>query len=88
MFKHLLTFFVLMFVALPLSAQVKVTGKVTDQDNSPLPGASIVVKGTAKGVSSDFDGNYEIQAKEGDVLEFSFVGFQPQTKKVVGGVNR
>lgn len=85
MFKHLLTFFVLMFVALPLSAQVKVTGKVTDQDNSPLPGASIVVKGTAKGVSSDFDGNYEIQAKEGDVLEFSFVGFQPQTKKVVGG---
>ncbi len=85
MFKHLFALFVLMFVALPLSAQVKVTGKVTDQDNSPLPGASIVVKGTAKGVSSDFDGNYEIQAKEGDVLEFSFVGFQPQTKKVVGG---
>ncbi len=85
MFKHLLTFFVLMFMALPLLAQVRVTGKVTDQDNSPLPGASIVVKGTTRGVVSDFDGNYELQAKEGDELEFSFVGFQTQSKKVVGG---
>ena len=56
-----------------------------DNAKTPLPGASIVVKGTKQGVSSDFDGNYEIQAKAGDVLEFSYVGFQPQTKKVMGG---
>ncbi|GET45221.1 SusC/RagA family TonB-linked outer membrane protein [Capnocytophaga felis] len=85
MFKQLFATFVLMLLALPLSAQVKVTGKVTDENNSPLPGASIVVKGTTSGVSSDFDGNYEIQAKQGDVLEVSFIGFQTQTKKVTGG---
>ncbi|GIJ94320.1 SusC/RagA family TonB-linked outer membrane protein [Capnocytophaga stomatis] len=84
MFKQLFATFVLMLLALPLSAQVKVTGKVTDENNSPLPGASIVVKGTTSGVSSDFDGNYEIQAKQGDVLEISFIGFQTQTKKVTG----
>ena len=85
MFKQLLTLLALIVVALPLSAQITVTGKVTDENKSPLPGANIVVKGTTHGVSSDFEGNYEIQAKEGDVLEFSFVGFQPQTKKVGRG---
>ena len=84
MYSKLWTLFVL-FLALPTIAQVKVTGKVTDGANAPLPGANVVVRGTTKGVSSDFDGNYEIEAKQGDVLEFSFVGFQTQTKKVVGG---
>ncbi|MDO5105021.1 TonB-dependent receptor [Capnocytophaga sp.] len=84
MFKRLTITFVLMLLALPLSAQVKVTGKVTDESNVPLPGANIVVKGTAHGVVSDFDGNYEIQAKQGDVLEVSFIGFQTQTKKIAG----
>lgn len=86
MFRHFLAMLVLMLVALPLSAQVKVTGKVTDDTNNPLPGANVVVKGTSQGVVSDFDGNYEIQAKNGDVLEFSFIGFQTQTQKIsVGG---
>ena len=85
MYSKLWTLFVL-FLALPTIAQVKVTGKVTDGANAPLPGANVVVRGTTKGVSSDFDGNYEIEAKQGDVLEFSFVGFQTQTKKIEGGV--
>lgn len=69
-----------------LNAQnISVKGKITDEFNNPLPGASVLVKGTQKGVSSDFDGNYEIQAQQGDVLEFSFVGFSTQTKKVTGG---
>lgn len=86
MYKHLLTTIVLMVMSWSLSAQIKVTGKVTDDMNAPLPGANVVVKGTTKGVISNFDGNYEIQAQQGDVLEFSFMGFQTQTKKVVGGV--
>ncbi|MFK8302356.1 SusC/RagA family TonB-linked outer membrane protein [Capnocytophaga stomatis] len=80
--RKLLALLVLMLCTLSLSAQVKVTGKVTDDTNSPLPGASILVKGSTHGVSSDFDGNYEIEAKQGDILEFSFIGFQTQTKKV------
>ncbi|GIJ97481.1 hypothetical protein CAPN001_20500 [Capnocytophaga stomatis] len=84
--RKLLALLVLMLCTLSLSAQVKVTGKVTDENNSPLPGASIVVKGTTHGVSADFDGNYSIEAKQGDVLEFSFIGFQTQTQKITGGV--
>lgn len=83
-----LTFLLMGFMGIfsSLNAQnISVTGKITDEDNNPLPGASVIVKGTSKGVSSDFDGNYQIQAQQGDVLEFSFVGFQTQSKKVAEG---
>ncbi|MFD2586229.1 SusC/RagA family TonB-linked outer membrane protein [Croceitalea marina] len=52
-----------------------VTGMVTDQQNVPLGGVSIVIKGTTKGVSTNFDGQYEIEASEGDILVFSYIGF-------------
>lgn len=78
----LLALLVLTFSVLSLSAQIKVTGTVTDENRNPLPGASILVRGSTHGVSSDFDGNYEIEAKQGDILEFSFIGFQTQTQKV------
>ena len=54
-------------------AQKTVTGTVSDADG-PLPGATVVVQGTSNGVTTDFDGNYSIEANEGDVLEFSFIG--------------
>ena len=44
----------------------------------PLPGASVVEKGTSNGVTSDFDGNYSIEASEGSILVFSFVGYTSQ----------
>ena len=53
-------------------------GVVNDSDGLPLPGASIVEKGTSNGVTSDFDGNYSIEASEGSVLVFSFVGYASQ----------
>lgn len=77
--------FAFVLVSFSLSAQIKVTGKVTDDGNNPLPGVSVVVKGTTKGTATDFDGNYEIQAQQGEVLEFSFVGFHTETKKITGG---
>ena len=52
-----------------------VTGMVTDQQNVPLGGVSIVIRGTTKGVSTNFDGQYEIEASEGDILVFSYIGF-------------
>ncbi len=51
-----------------------VSGNVSDA-NGPLPGATVVVKGTATGTTADFDGNYSIEAGSGDVLVFSFVGY-------------
>lgn len=66
-------FALLFFVGLGLYAQ-SVSGTVTSEDG-PLPGATIVVKGTSNGTTSDFDGNFSIAASADAVLEVSFVGF-------------
>jgi len=54
-----------------------VSGTVSD-NQGPLPGATVVVKGTATGTTADFDGNYSISASAGDVLIFSYVGYTAQ----------
>ena len=73
LFKILtLTLLVVFQVAL---AQQVVSGTVTDQDGMPLPGATVVIKGTNTATSADFDGNYTIAAKNGDVLVVSYVGY-------------
>jgi len=55
-----------------------VSGTVLDDSSQPLPGVTIVVKGTTTGTTTDFDGNYSISASNGDVLVFSYVGFDTQ----------
>ena len=52
-----------------------IKGKVTDNDGSPLAGVGIVVKGTAEGVTTDINGNYAIEARETDILQFVCLGF-------------
>ncbi len=54
---------------------IKVKGTVTDAAKTTLPSVTIQVKGTSKGTTTDFDGNFELEAIKGDVLIFSFVGF-------------
>lgn len=57
----------------------EITGTVTDAETGePLPGANILVKGTSTGTVTDFDGKFTIQANEGDVLVFSYTGYQAQ----------
>ena len=55
-----------------------VKGKVTDPDNKPLPGATITIVGTTRGVITDNDGSFSIEANPSDKLVFSFVGFESQ----------
>ncbi|MAB39853.1 MAG: hypothetical protein CL528_06080 [Aequorivita sp.] len=55
-------------------------GVVSDDTALPLPGANVIIKGTSKGTQTDFDGNYSIETKPGDVLVFSYVGFE--TKEI------
>lgn len=55
-------------------------GMVTSSaDNMPIPGANIIVVKTTKGTSTDFDGNYQIEVKSGDVVQFSYIGYVTQT---------
>ena len=55
-----------------------VTGTVTDDTGGPLPGVSVLVQGTTTGTQTDFDGNYTLDVATGDILEFSYLGFQTQ----------
>ena len=60
-----------------LSTFGQTTGKVVEAEtNEPLPGATIVVKGTSNGTISDFDGNFSIEAEEGSEIVISFLGYQ------------
>jgi len=62
-----------------------VTGKVTDNTGSSLPGVSIVVKGTTNGIITDLDGNYSLlNVPENATLQFSFVGMKMQEVAVAG----
>ena len=79
----------LMLICIMLSlsfsyAQTAITGKVSDA-NGPLPGASVIVKGTSNGTETDFDGNYTLNnvPSEG-VLVVSFVGYKTQEVNVNG----
>lgn len=73
-------FYILLF-AVCINVQAKtITGKVTDNDKLSLPGVNVVIKGTSTGTTTNIDGKYSIEAKENDILVFSFVGFK--TKEV------
>ncbi len=67
---------------------LSITGSILDSNNQPLPGASIVEKGTSNGTQSDFDGNFEIQVTDGNaVLVVSYVGFSTQEIPLAGQTN-
>lgn len=55
--------------------QKTITGTITDESGLPLPGATVVIENTTRGVSSDFDGNFSIEANEGDTLLVTYVGY-------------
>jgi iron complex outermembrane receptor protein len=66
-----------------VSAQ-EVSGLVTDDTSEPLSGVSVIVKGTTTGAITDFDGKYSIEAANGAVLTFSYVGFDSRDVTVTG----
>ena len=86
MIKNYLMLFMLLFGAANLTVAQQVTGTVTDDSSQPLPGVSVIIKGTTTGTTTDFDGNYSIAANDGDILVFSYVGFETQEATVAGNV--
>lgn len=79
-FRQLLSLLVLLTVvfaeAIAQDGHQKVTGTVVSSSgNQPLPGVNVVVKGTTNGTITNFDGQYQLNAAQGDVIVFSFIGF-------------
>jgi TonB-linked SusC/RagA family outer membrane protein len=66
-----------------LQQQNIVRGKVTDEQGEPLPGVTITIVGTTKGVITDIDGSYTIEAKPADKLVFAFLGMESQIVDVL-----
>lgn len=63
-------------------------GTIKDTDKLPLPGATILIKGTTKGAISDFDGEFTIDAKTGDILVVSYLGFITQEIKITNKTSK
>jgi TonB-linked SusC/RagA family outer membrane protein len=72
----IITLFLCCFSLVSAWSQSTITGKVTDESAEPLPGVSIIIKGTTHGDITDFDGNFKIKVKKGDVLRFLYLGFK------------
>lgn len=82
---HLLMIGLLIFYSSSIFAQSgkSIKGTVVDHTNEPLIGVSIVVKGTTRGVITDFDGNFVLEAASGETIVISYVGFS--TKEITVG---
>ncbi|WP_452225191.1 SusC/RagA family TonB-linked outer membrane protein [Lacinutrix chionoecetis] len=85
-FKVKSAFFVLFFMSLISFAQnYTLKGQViSGDDNMALPGVNVIIAGSSTGTSTDFDGNYQIEVKDGDVLQFSYIGYTSQLVPVTG----
>ena len=86
-FKNLLIA-ALLISSTAIFAQTKLTGKVVDETNQPLPGASLIVKGTKTGASSDFNGNFTLETTVASgTLQVSFVGYLTTSVSFNGNAN-
>ncbi|WP_142783906.1 SusC/RagA family TonB-linked outer membrane protein [Changchengzhania lutea] len=74
-FSGILTLLLAFVVQLTFAQEKTISGTVIDNYGLPLPGATVLIKGTSSGTSSDFDGKYSIKASQGATLVFSFVGY-------------
>ena len=64
--------------------EVSVRGKVIDESGLPIPGATILIKGTSNATSSDMDGNYQIKAASSGTLVFSYMGYGTTQEAIKG----
>ncbi|MDG1278648.1 MAG: TonB-dependent receptor [Algoriphagus sp.] len=82
-YTHLLVVVFLMLCASSAWAQnVQVRGVVSDETDTPLPGVTILVKGTTTGTTTDLDGQYAISSPSNGILVFSFIGYTPIEREV------
>ncbi len=76
--------FSLLFSVIAVAQDVTVNGMINDESGMPIPGATIVLKGTAKSVASDFDGKFQIQAPSNGILTVTFIGYTTVNETVNG----
>lgn len=78
--KVILSLFLVIITQLSYSQERLVTGIVSDNSGIPLPGVSVLIKGTQSGTQTDFDGKFSIKATPSQILIFSYIGMKTQEK--------
>ncbi len=86
MFKFYVTVLLFSFGLTTITMAQEVSGTITDDQLQPLPGVAVIVKGGETGTITDFDGRYTIMVDIGQVLVFSYVGFEKQEIEVEGPI--
>lgn len=82
--KLLCSLIIFLIPLLFFGQKIEVSGTIIDEVNkSPLPGVSVIIKNTNRGVTSDFNGNFQIEAIKGDIIIFSYLGFATLEKTVI-----
>ena len=76
-FKWIFSLLLALSMQFAFAQEKTVTGVVTDA-TGPIPGANVVVRGTNRSAQTDFDGNFKLEAKTGNVIVVSFMGFKTQ----------
>ncbi|SHM78167.1 SusC/RagA family TonB-linked outer membrane protein [Polaribacter sp. KT 15] len=79
--KGILTLLLAFVVQISFAQEKTVSGTVSDE-TGPLPGVSILIKGTSKGTDTDFNGKYKLKANVGDVLIYSYIGYETVSKTI------
>ena len=75
--RQILLYVFILFVFSVSAEQFRIKGKVLDENNEPLIGASVYVKGANanRGTATDIDGNFSIVVEKGEILRFVYVGY-------------
>jgi len=78
--------FFLIFVlsAIASQAQYLISGTVTDESKESIPGVQVKINGQNKGTVTDFNGKYQLEVNHGDIVVFTYVGYEPQSVKMDG----
>ena len=83
MMRQLLLYIFLLLVCSVSAEQFKITGKVVDELNEPLIGATVWIKATDHHTATDMDGNFRIEVEKGAILKFSYIGYTSKEVEVL-----
>lgn len=86
-FTRLLTLLMVFAAHIVVAQQITITGRVTDDTGSALPGVSILIKGTNDGTHSDAEGRYVVSTRVGAELVFSFIGMKTVERVISANSN-
>ncbi len=75
-FSGILTLLLAFVVQFTFAQEKTVSGTISDEDNLPLIGVNVIIKGTTTGTQTDFDGNYSVNPTVGQTIVYSYLGYQ------------